>query len=822
MTTGDPTPVASPDRLPTADGSAPPATGDGASPVHLNGQATAPHPVAAAPEPEPLAPADLVPAPSRRERIVWYAGTMLLAALLVAAGYRLDRADLGAPFYYDLDSLLILPMVKSTVEQGTHWRNERMGYPGVQELHDFPVIDHLHFAIIKIIGLVVTNVFVLYNLYYLLTYPLTALTAMAAFRHLRLTLPAAAVGGILYAFLPYHVLRWEHHYFLSAYWVVPLSCLPVLGLCRGDFPFFRREATRGWKFYPFDWHGAWLIVLAALTASAGAYYAFFACMLYTVAGVYGWVVNRTWKAIAASALLTGAVVTFGILNHLPTFLHVSENGRNSVAQRYAIEADIYGLKIAHLILPVDAHNLTYLGKIKSSYNAFGRPLENENASATLGAVGTIGFLLLVGLLLLPVRKRWPYGALSSLTGFILLMSLVGGFGGVFNLLMFDQIRCYNRISVFLAFFCLFAVLWPVDRFLLMRTGWARRLRYPALVGLTILGITDQTPTPWFQGGIVRLLDAHAQRFRTDQRFFGRIEEIMPEGAKIFNLPYMPYPEEEPLNDMNTYEHARGFLHTRTLLWSYGAMKNRLADRWYESVATGTPDEILRRVVVRGFDGIFIDKRGYPFGSEGDKGEAMIVGIRHWAERNGQLKLPMIVHEDGLQVFLDVRPYRQWLQSQDPHQFAAWERDEREWATITWLYGFMSNQPYGMRDRIRWASTSAIVRIENPSDRPRAFMFAATFGVDSTEGPFRIQIDGGGLAQVNREDGPGLWTDDFTIEREEGDWAQKDYGIRKAYLIQVPPGGHIVRFRCEPPFRYMPDDRRPRCYYLKDIAFFEVK
>ena len=820
MPKGDPTPVVSPERMLATNGAA--ATPlDGTAPLLLNGQMSA---AQTTPEPEPLAPAELVPVPGRWKRLAWYAGTTILAAILVAAGYRLDQADIGAPFYYDLDSLLILPMVKSTVEQGSHWRNERMGFPGVQELHDFPVIDHLHFAIIRVIGLIVTDVFALYNLYYLLTYPLTALTAMAALRHLRLTLPAAAVGGILYAFLPYHHLRWEYHYFLSAYWVVPLSCLPVLGLCRGNFPFFRREAGSHWKLRPFDWRGLWTVVLAALTASAGAYYAFFACMLYAAAGVYGGVVFRSGKAIAAAGLMSGAVAFFGILNHLPTFAHVAENGRNSVAQRYPIEADIYGLKIAQLILPVDAHNLTFLGKIKSSYNSYGRPLENENTSATLGAVGTVGFLVLVVFLLLPLRKRWPYGALSSLTGFILLMSLVGGFGAVFNLLVFDQIRCYNRISVFLAFFCLFAALWPVDRFLATRQGWSRWLRYPAFAALAILGVADQTPTPWFQSGVVRLLDEHAQRFRADQRFFGKIEEIMPEGAKVFTLPYIPYPEEKPLTeDMNTYEHARGYLHTRTLLWSYGAMKNRLVDRWHESVGTRSPDEILRRVVVRGFDGIFIDKRGFPITKEnGDTGEAMLVGIRHWAERSGQVKLPMIVHEDGLQVFLDVRPYRHWLQSQDPGQFAAWERDEREWATITWLQGFMSNQPYGLRDHIRWGTKSSVARIVNPSDRTRTFLFTATFGVDSTDGPFRIRIDGGGLTQVNREGGPGPWTDDFTVEKEEGDWGEKKYGVRKSYLIQVPPGGHIVRFRCDPPFRYMPDDTRPRCYYLREIAFVEVK
>src|SRR5262249_31522185 len=150
----------------------------------------------------------------------------VLTCLLVAAGLRLDAADITAPFYYDEDALLILPMVKATLERGSHWRNERMGYPGVQELHDFPVVDHLHFALIWLLGRAFSNAVVVFNLYYLLTYPLTTLAAMYTFRRLGLTLPAAALGGLLYAFLPYHYMRGENHYFLSAYWLVPLSMLP--------------------------------------------------------------------------------------------------------------------------------------------------------------------------------------------------------------------------------------------------------------------------------------------------------------------------------------------------------------------------------------------------------------------------------------------------------------------------------------------------------------------------------------------------------------------------------------------------------------------
>jgi hypothetical protein len=820
MPVGDSTPVVSPDRLPAADGAATPP--DGTPPLVLNGQMTETLPAIAVSAGEPLAPADLVPAPGRGERLAWYAGAWVATCLLVFFGLQLNDLSIRAPLAYDGDALLIMPMVKSTLERGSHWRIDRMGYPGVLELHDFPVIDHLHFAIIWLVGLAVTDWVLVYNLYYLLTYPLAALTAMLVLRHLRLTLPMAAAGGVLFAFLPYHYLRGEAHYFLSAYWMIPLSWLPALAICRGDFPFFERGPGGRRRLVLRRPATLWQVLLAGATASAGAYYAFFACLIYAFAGAYGWVRHRTWKAAASAAIIAGLVSTFGIVNHVPAFAYSLKYGQNSVTERRADEADYYGLKIAQMILPVGGHNLTFFGKIKSSYNFWGRPIENENACATLGLVGTAGLLILLGGLVFQTASRWPYRPLAALAGFIVLFCTVGGFGSVFNLLVFDQIRCLNRISVYLAFICLFAALWPLDRFLAMRTGWARRLRYPAIIGLTAVGIADQTPTMWFSDHIVRYTSSSADRFLADQRFFGRIEQVMPAGSRIFTAPYIPYPEEPPLFGMNTYEHARGYLHTGTLVWSYGAMKNREVDAWQRDVSFSGPAVLLHRIVVRGFDGIVIDKRGFPT-EVGKDGETFLITLKHEAEKNGQVRLPMIVHEDGRQVFLDLRPYRDWLRAQDPNQFEIWERQEREWVAITWLKGFYpSPEPYEFRDRLRFATKSAIARIVNPSDRTRVFLLEATFGVETTDGPFRIRIDGGGLTQVNRDGGPGPWTDDFTIEKEDGDWGQKKYGVRKLYVIQVPPGGHIIRFRCDPPFRYMPDDTRPKCYYLRDIFFVEVK
>ena len=75
-----------------------------------------------------------------------------VSILILIFGLKLFETNLSVPFEYDEDTLLILPLVKETVAGGHHWRNARLGAPGVQELHDFPIVDHLHFLLIRLMA----------------------------------------------------------------------------------------------------------------------------------------------------------------------------------------------------------------------------------------------------------------------------------------------------------------------------------------------------------------------------------------------------------------------------------------------------------------------------------------------------------------------------------------------------------------------------------------------------------------------------------------------------------------------------------------------
>src|SRR5262249_48775668 len=135
--------------------------------------------------------------------------------------------------------------------------------------------------------------------------------------------------------------------------------------------------------------------------------------------------------------------------------------------------------------------------LKDQYNRGLGTDVNENDMVTLGAVGSLGFLVLLGLLL---RRGGPrpglelLNHLSVLNAAALVLGTVGGGGGLFSLLGRGWIRCYNRICVFIAFFALAAVAWLLAR-VGERLGDSRKARLgfaAGLAGVLGLGILDQT------------------------------------------------------------------------------------------------------------------------------------------------------------------------------------------------------------------------------------------------------------------------------------------------------------------------------------------
>ncbi len=774
--------------------------------------------------PTPTTAPDPTPLPARVRELGWHAAAVAVTLVVLVGGLRLDRADFHAPFAYEYDALLILPFVKEVVEKGHHWRTDRLGAPGVQHLHDFPVVDHLHFTVVWLLGRVFPDPVVVFNLYYLLTYPLAAVTALFALRRLGLSPPAAILCALLYTFQPYHYLRGQVHYFLAAYYVVPLTLLVTLDICRGRLPFFEPVSPGVYRRRLKAWPVGGAAAVGLATASAGAYYAFFGCLFLAAAGAYGWAATRTWRAAASASVMVGIVVAGGVLNHAPAFAYQAEVGPNGrPRERQAEEAELYGLKIAQLVLPVAGHNPVAVGEtilvdpaaVRSMYQAPQFKELNESDWDPLGLLGAVGYVALLASVCLPGRRGWPVGPLAALTVAGTLFGTLGGFGAVFNLLVSAQVRCYNRISIYLAFLALAAAGWGFDRLFHWLTAGrpaAVHMRWPGCLLVLVFGLWDQTNDQWFSDfrtarpGYVSLEGQRrsaARRYAADAEFFGRVEALLPAGM-VFTYPYIEFPEARPYSDSgapgktDAYEMTTGYLHTKELRWSFGTMKGREWDAWMRGVSGGADRAVpkfLGRITAAGFEGLLVDARG--------------LSPRHRSDLQGGLDQVLgrsalrEVHPDRKLYFYDLREYRESVRRAAPAAFEAQAAAERESLVVLWMDGFHSYEPPGYEDRIHWCGRAGRMTVVNRAAAPVTVTLRMKFRT-AFKGTGRLEIASG----LAGPDGSPFAADLVISPADKPD--------EHVWPVVVPPGRHAVTFRFVPDVNVPPTDSRRLLFTVRDF------
>jgi hypothetical protein len=518
---------------------------------------------------------------------------MVLALVGAALVLELWDADLDVPFDYTGDTILNLTLIKGVLENAWYFENPDLGAPNGQELYDYPVIsmETLNLLLFRILGLGTGDPALVLNLFFLLTFPLTALTAFLVLRRLAVSRGIALVIALLYTFLPYHFQRGETHVFLAAYYAVPLGAYLAIAVFRGD-PLFGR-----WR--PTLITAAMCAVVA--TASGSGYYAVFTVVLVIVAAVLRFVVQREREALVAGGAVVAAIAAVALLQLAPTIVYRAVNGGNDeVAQRFWFESENYSLRITNLLLPVDGHRIDALARRKAEYVE--RIPQNEGRAATLGIVASVGFLWLVGVALAACAgagRRFDFGlhvGLATLTLAAGLIATTGGFS-TFIAVVWPQIRAWNRLSVFIAFFALAAVALLLGRL-------ERRLQAPVfaavLAGVLVLGVYDQT-SKFF----IPPYDSVKGAWNADAGYFSTLEADLPPDAMVVQIPYEPFPEPAP-TPIGIYEPAKPYLHTDGVRWSWGAMRGRPED-WAATIAGKPAAEVVAAARSEGFAGILLDR-----------------------------------------------------------------------------------------------------------------------------------------------------------------------------------------------------------------------
>ncbi|MDQ6751492.1 MAG: hypothetical protein M3Z33_12165 [Actinomycetota bacterium] len=648
----------------------------------------------------------------RRRRLadVGAAALTSLGALLAAAwALRLWRGDLGVPFSNQFDALLHAEFVKSVLDHGWYQVNDSLGAPFGQQLYDFPQgADNLQLLIIKVLGVLSSDFAVVLNLYFLLTFPLVALAAFVVLRRLGASAAVAGVCAVLYAMLPYHFARRELHLFLSGYYAVPLGCYLVMSTFSG-VPLLARRAADAGRRIP-TWASRrtlGTLAMCAVIGSASVYYAGFTVILVLAAGVLAFAARRDRRALTGALAVTGAIAAMLVINFSPSLLyHLDHGGNGTVAHRRAEEAERYALRFSQLVLPVNVHRVGVLRRAKARYaNSLKEPNPfNESYSSALGVVATVGFLSLLAVAFLTlvgtrrtaIDERLRHASAGA--GIAFGIATVGGASTLIAYWLTPQLRSWNRLSVFIAFFSFLAAAVLLDA---LRRRLGPRPARTALFGvllaaILVVGVLDQTTRE-----NVPPYRASAAQFHSDGDFVAAIERRLPRGAAVFQMPYMGFPESRPINRMYIYDPVRGYLHSHHLRWSYGAMEGRPAD-WSKDLADKPASLAVPAVAVSGFDGIWIDRDGYR--DHGAGVAAAVERILHAAP---------LVSRDRRLLFFDLRSYTASLRAERPAAALRSLRDAtlEPALSVQWSTGFgrFRQQPTSAR---RLTGRSAVLQVIN--------------------------------------------------------------------------------------------------------------
>lgn len=703
-----------------------------------------------------------------------------LSLLVVYFMLGLGQYNLSIPISYGGDALYETVMVKALTEGSWNYHIARLGAPFELDAVDFPIGCNLDFAIMKLLFFVISNPFTLINSYWLLTIAMAAAFSALLFRSLEISPLYSATFGTLYATIPFVFYRNISHLNL-VHFIVPAGAYLGLVIARGAC--LTRSSTYKAAAYVLTRSQLFLcLFFCAAVGFAYSYWAFFSCIVVAAGSLVGTFQTKSKQSFLLGALFISVIFVSALANVSASLVYWHAHGSNkSLNYKYPAEADIYGLRIRQMLTPIPEHPLPALRAFRERILKAAFPNDtNESSAASLGTIGTIGLLLLLTTSLCMPSGRVLGGPrmriLAALTLALILIAVVGGFGSIFNLLIVHEFRAYNRLSPFVSLFSLGACALFIDQLLPATQAFAR---YCAAAGLVFTGAFDQVPTATFRGH-----PAVEALFKEDRAFIRKLETVLPKGSTIFQLPYTSFPPDGQHHNMGPYAHARAYLHSANLRWSWGAMQGR-NHAWTEATAALPLPQFLRRIVEAGFTGILLDRDAYTDSS-------VETAIRQLCGS------PDKVEPGRSWVYLDLHPLvLKYLGNLSDSEIKEVREDALHPIWVDWQPDFSVEEESAEKGTWRWCGKRGVIRFINDSAKDREVTTEAA-----------VQKFGDGIAQLSIERAgekrtlslaadPVRYTDRFIVPAHSDVAVQFEF---EGHLLAVPTDPRQLAFQVRN-FRY---------------------
>jgi hypothetical protein len=600
----------------------------------------------------------------------WLPPVMLMVVVALAWCTGNDRwtpASWGVPTAYlepdKGDVVHALAMMKA-VGDGDFvplaWKQvNALGAPAAANWNDWPLVEELLVVFYGLLGSLF-GLFAGLNVGTLLAHLTAAATFYIVARWEDCDRLWAFVAALAFGLAPFIFAQSPFHITTEYVWHVPLF-LPIWRWI-GSEPGIAWGSGRFW----------FAIAVGFISGLQSPYWTNILCQLTLLgAGVMYWR-HRSGPALkSALAVIGAAAVAFALMN-LDTWTYRLAHGPNPGAlSREYKWMEIYGLKLVDLVIPPITHHSQTFAAFATAHRV-GNPAQGIPPASPLQDEGS--YLGIVGLLALgwlawtaiadAVKGRAndiPLAAWQVL--WIVLCFTTGGLNAILGVFGFTLFRTGQRYSlVILAIVLLYAAQ--------RMTAWQKAAASHAGPGGVSLGglaaaaaicglvLWDQVP----RAPAAEVTAAIARQVAADREFTAKMEAVLPEGAMVFQLPVMDFPES-PQPGIPSYDHFRPYLYSSNLRYSFGSMKGREREKWQAAVqgkffeaatldreagmirvnqanARAAVDELKRL----GFSAIYINRNGFPDRGKGIEEALLELGYAKPPIRNATGDLACIVLE----------------------------------------------------------------------------------------------------------------------------------------------------------------------------------
>jgi phosphoglycerol transferase len=561
----------------------------------------------------------------------WRVGLLLLVTTLVWCAHydRWTIADWQLPTIYSGDAPEILAQLKASSEGDMiPLRSkviERLGAPFGAHWNGFPTPDKLLMSALGILANVI-GLFAAANAGLLLAQWSAALAFYFVARWLRCRWEWACAGALLFAYTYHTFHRGLGHYSIAFPWTVPPGLLTVWLVAQS-----RR----------LEWRSAGAIVCLASAFALGVsnpYNLFFWLQLMGWALVLQWFGQRRRVNIGigvAAIALAGVVF---VASNIEVWLYVQEpDGMPLIARNYG-GTETYALKPMEMFIPPVYHRWEAMAFLSNRYVRWSE-WRGEAYLPYLGVVGIVGLLWLgvASLRRIIARRALPGQALSA--GWLVGYSTIGGLTNVAALVVgFQTFRATNRVAIFISALVLIFLVIRLSRLTCRWPAWTRLV---AAMAVAAVGLLDQVP----KAASAEVKAEIALRVNSDRKLGRELEAALPEGAMIFQLPVLGFPEVLPPFRLADYEHFRPFLTTSTLRFSYGAAKFRARSRWQRDLENVQPATLVKRLERYGFAALYLNRKGYEDRAERLLAELAALGYDKRIESTLGHQVVVLLHPD---------------------------------------------------------------------------------------------------------------------------------------------------------------------------------